>query len=128
MLGALSAGGCSTSFQLGALSGGDQTVTGSVPHAQPARFDVAPAGDLAYAKAAASNLFARGAKDASAAWENPRTGAHGTVTPIASQPDAACRDFLASYVQGERETWYQGSACRKGRAWDVQDLRALQRT
>ena len=46
---------------------------------------------------------ARGGKDASAPWENPRTGARGTVTPIASaytQDGQTCRDFLASYVSG----------------------------
>ena len=40
--------------------------------------------DLVYARAVASDVLARGGKDASAPWENPTTGARGTVTPIAS--------------------------------------------
>ncbi len=40
-------------------------------------------------------------KDASLPWENPASGARGTVTPVADayvQEGALCRDFLASYV------------------------------
>jgi hypothetical protein len=127
---ALVAGGCSTSYQLGALGGSDTETTGSTARAVPASFDILAEGDLAYAKAAASDLFARGARDASAAWENPRTGAHGTITPIASAADVspACHAFLASHVRGERESWYEGSACRSGRAWNVRELKPLQRT
>jgi hypothetical protein len=129
LLAAFAAGGCSTSYRLGALGGTDETPTASTAHAVPASFDILADGDLGYAKAAASALFTRGGKDASAAWENPRTGAHGTITPIASAGgNPACREFLASHVLGERESWYQGSACRSGRAWDVRELKALQRT
>jgi hypothetical protein len=128
VLAALATAGCSTSFPLGALGGKDEIVTGSVPRAQPASFNAVSEDDLAFAKAAASGLLARGARDMSASWENPRSGAHGTVTPIAAENGAPCREFLVSYVQGERETWYQGSACRSGHAWDVRELKLLQRT
>ena len=46
-------------------------------------------------------------------WENPRTGARGTITPLASaynQDGVTCRDFLASYVHGQTEAWLQGEA------------------
>ena len=62
---------------------------------------------------------ARGGKDVSAPWENPQTGARGTVTPIATayaQDGLTCRDFLASYVQAAAEAWLQGEACRSTRA------------
>ena len=39
--------------------------------------------DLAYAKAAAAAVLGRPEKNASQPWENPGTGARGTVTPIA---------------------------------------------
>ena len=58
---------------------------------------------------------ARGGKDASPPWENPSTGARGTVTPIAdayTQDGFTCRDFLASYVRDGSESWLQGDACR----------------
>ena len=48
-------------------------------------------------------------------WENPGTGARGTVTPIAdayTQDGFTCRDFLASYVRDGAESWLQGDACR----------------
>jgi surface antigen len=87
-------------------------------------------GDLALAKRAATEVLARGT-DASQPWENPRTGARGTVTPLASsyaQDGTVCHDFLTSYVQGDQESWYQGGACRHGGTWEVRDLRPLQRT
>ena len=74
-----------------------------------------PDGDLAYARAAASDVLSRGDKDASQPWENPQTGARGTVTPIASaytQDGRTCRDFLASYVSGDAQSWLQGEACQ----------------
>jgi surface antigen len=85
-----------------------------------------PDGDLAYARAAASDVLARGGKDASAPWENPRTGARGTVTPIASaytQDGLTCRDFLASYVQGTSQAWMQGEACKDKGSWEVRALK-----
>ncbi len=49
--------------------------------------------------------WCRGDKDASLPWENPETGARGTVTPLAAaytQDGSTCRDFLASYVRDGR--------------------------
>src|SRR5262249_50103111 len=98
-------GACSLSYQLGSVfdrKDDDQPrQTGSItPASAPAPADVEhaafPAVDLAYAKAAASEVLSRGGKDASVPWENPRTGARGTVTPIAaaySQAGLTCRDF-----------------------------------
>lgn len=125
----LPAGGCSTSFSLGALTGAEEATASVRSPATPVSFEPPADGDLAYAKSAATELFARGAKNASAAWENPRTGAHGTITPIATAGSGSgCQDFLASYVRGAREVWYQGGACREGRRWVVRELKALQRT
>lgn len=130
---ALALGGCSTSFQLGALFGKDEAKTESTASAAP-QLVSAPdteVPDLAMAKAAAAEVLARGTKDASLPWEDPRTGARGTVTPLASaypQDGTVCQDFLASYVRGDKESWYQGDACRHGTTWQVRDMRALQRT
>ena len=71
--------------------------------------------DLIAASAAASAVLTDGRKDASAPWQNPKTGARGTVTPIATaytQDGFTCRDFLASYVTEQKQTWMQGEACR----------------
>lgn len=87
--------------------------------------------DLAYARAAAAAVLARPEKDARLAWENPTTGARGTVTPIAdayTQDGFTCRDFLASYIRDGAESWLQGDGCRihQGK-WTVRKLRPLKR-
>jgi surface antigen len=79
--------------------------------------------DLAFARNAASDVLTKGDKDSSQPWENPETGARGSVTPLAAAYDAdgrTCRDFLASYVNGASERWLQGAACQSGRGrWEV---------
>jgi surface antigen len=133
---ALPAAGCSFSYQLGSLFGNDEgkaDYTGSVtpkavgqptPSADEASL---PEADLAYAQAAALDAVSHGGKMRSAAWENPQTGARGTVTPIAQAYAAngtTCRDFLASYVRQGAEAWLQGAACRGVRGqWEVRNLR-----
>lgn len=88
--------------------------------------------DLAYAKAAATRMLAKPEKDASEEWENPGSGARGTVTPIAdayTQDGFTCRDFLASYIRDGAESWLQGDACRihQGK-WTVRKMRPLKRS
>ena len=39
--------------------------------------------DLAFARNAASDVLTKGDKDSSQPWENPETGARGSVTPLA---------------------------------------------
>lgn len=133
--------GCSMSYQLGSLFGKDDKAetTGSVGSVQqnqapkPAAETAAlpPEADLAFARAAAADVLSRGGKDASAPWENPRTGARGTVTPIATaynQDGFVCRDFLASYVTPAAESWLQGEACRMHKGtWEVKTLKPWKR-
>ena len=139
---ALAAGGCAMSGELGSMLG-DKTkanhdadlVTGSIK--KPARAaalatGLPPEADLAYARAALADLLGAGRDTASAPWENPKTGARGTVTPIASnyeQSGATCRDFLASYVRERVEAWLQGEACRANEGqWEVKSLRPWKRS
>ena len=135
---ALANGGCALSYKLDSLLGKDSDrkdeVTGSFskgPFATASATDLLES-DLVYAKAVASDLLARGGKDASAPWENPSSGAHGTVTPTAfaeTRDGYLCRDFLASYIRPSAQAWLQGEACRKqaGR-WEVTTLKPLNRT
>ena len=87
--------------------------------------------DLAIAQAAASVLLERNG-EASGPWENPLTGARGTITPLATayrDGNAQCRDFLASYVRERIEAWLQGEACRNGNGlWEWRDLRPWRRS
>jgi surface antigen len=135
---ALASGGCSFSYKLDSVFSRDANkpeVTGALSsRAEPAAaaaVGVQPGdADLAFAKAAAAEALARSG-DVSVAWENPGTGARGTVTPLAAaytQDGFTCRDFLASYVHKDSESWLQGEGCRihQGR-WEVRHMKPLKR-
>jgi hypothetical protein len=132
---AFSSSGCSVSYQLDSFFGGDKpNTTASIkpsPGVKPTR-KLPPDGDLAYARAAASEVLRRGKKDASLAWENPKSGARGTVTPIASahtDGGHTCQNFLASYVNGSDEAWLEGEACKQREgAWEVRSLKPWTRS
>jgi surface antigen len=112
---------------------GDRTadrteVTGSILATSKASapvLDLPNENDLDYARAAATQALAADGK--STPWENPRTGARGTITPIANaytQDGFVCRDFLASYVRQGAESWLQGEGCRVHQGkWEVRVLR-----
>jgi surface antigen len=136
---ALSAGGCSFSYQLDNLFAkkDDSGLTGTLQQpAAPAVSPVAelpPEGDLIIARAAVSEVMSKGGKDTSISWENPKTGARGTVTPIASARNTdglTCHEFLASFEREGSSSWMQGEACRaannKGK-WEVRTLKPWQR-
>ena len=129
----LATGGCT--YQLHSLlskddGDGDQTGSISRPGEAAGRIaDAAPSSeaDLAYARAAAADVLARSGKDASVPWQNPNTGAGGNITPLAtsySEGGVPCRDFLASYVNGNSESWLQGAACQSGHGqWEIHTLK-----
>jgi hypothetical protein len=129
----LSVGGCS--YDLGSLLGkdGEKTrIAGPGSAVVPANRQLPTDADLAYASAAAADVLTKGHKDMSAPWENPRTGARGTVTPITSaytQAGQTCRDFLASYVNGSSQAWMQGAACKQQKGtWEVRSLKPWKRS
>ncbi len=118
--------GCSMSHTDSAFARmGDQGVTGSIGSARTSA-SVPTASDLAFARNAASDVLTKGDKDSSQHWENPETGARGSVTPLAQaylSEGRICRNFLASYVNGHSESWLQGAACQSGRGrWDIHTL------
>lgn len=152
------ASGCSFSYQLGSLFGKDDdkpqvtsstTAAASTPTANTDIGDttgsISPTlvvdktgltggfgeSDMVAASQAASAVLADGRKDASAPWQNPKTGARGTVTPIATayqQDGFTCRDFLASYVSDSKEAWMQGEACRVHHGkWVVRSMKPWKR-
>jgi surface antigen len=102
-------------------------ITGSITPLKPTAGSEPTEADLAFARTAASDVLTKGGKDSSQPWENPSTGARGSVTPLANAYTAdgrTCRDFLASYVNGTSESWLQGAACRAQRGhWDVHTLK-----
>ena len=105
----------------------DHDVTGSIASAR-AGTPVPTASDLAFARNAASDVLTKGDKDSSQPWENPETGARGSVTPLAqayaTEDGRTCRDFLASYVNGRSESWLQGAACQSGQGrWEIHTIK-----
>ena len=123
----LSAGGCSFSRGSDAfakMNMSDYEVTGALKHGEP----VPTEGDLAFARNAASDVLTKGDKDSSQPWQNPQTGARGSVTPLAQAYSAddgrTCRDFLASYVNGSTESWLQGAGCKSASGrWEIHTLK-----
>lgn len=118
-------GGCSIGRGGGFAQFEDKDFTGSIA---PKPVSTTPTeSDLAFARNAASDVLTKGGKDSSQPWENPATGARGSVTPISSayvSEGRTCRDFLASYVNGNAESWLQGAACQSGRGrWDIGTLK-----
>src|SRR5262245_25333754 len=115
-----------------ALDGDETTASASAPRSGKTS-GVASENDLVFVRLAIVEVLGHGSKkDVSAPWENPSSGARGTVTPIASayaRDRNICHDFLASYVRQGAEAWYQGEACRphKGK-WEVKSLRAWTRS
>jgi surface antigen len=111
------ASGCSSNVRLPAMFGKE---------------DEKPASDLAYAKVAATEVVSLDKKDASLPWENPASGARGTVTPLTGAyriDGEECRDFLASYIAEGSEAWFQGEACREAKGkWEVRRMKAWRRS
>ena len=126
-------GGCSFSRSDGGFFASkpaeEREVTGSIPVKEPEPTDT----DLVFARTAASDVLTKGDKDSSQPWENPETGARGSVTPLAqayaSDDGRTCRDFLASYVNGRTESWLQGAACKAGHGrWEIHTLKPWRRS
>jgi len=120
----IGAGGCSMGRQDGSFAKTGNDFAGSLgPPGAPVPTD----SDLAFTRNAASDVLTKGDKDASQPWENPETGARGSVTPLAqayTSDGRTCRDFLASYVNGTAESWLQGAACQTGHGqWEIHTLK-----
>jgi len=126
----LGSGGCSFSRGDGALArmADNEIATGSLGSAKN---PVPTESDLAFTRNAASDVLTKGTKDSSQPWENPETGAHGSVTPLAqaySSDGRTCRDFLASWVNGRTESWLQGAACQGSHGrWEIHTLKPWRR-
>jgi len=122
----IGAGGCSLSRTDSGFARASDDLTSSLGAAAlSARLEPTET-DLAFARNAVSDVLTRGDKDASQPWENPQTGARGSVTPLAQayvSQGRICRDFLASYVNGRLESWLQGAACQTSRGqWEIHTL------
>lgn len=142
---AVATGGCAVGNSLGSLfdkrnkdevrAYASADVTGSTAErraAKPSASGLPSETDLVFARMAIVDVLKRNSKDISAPWENPSSGARGTVTPVASaysRDGATCHDFLASYIRQGSETWLQGEACREKKGpWEVKSFRPWRRS
>lgn len=115
--------------------GSDPIVTGSVkvqPVSLPVPEGSAPSGivasDWAQAKLALEQALSSRDKAPSIPWDNPKTGARGTATPIGTTDAAGCREFRIGLVDGTGEHWVQGAACRDAKgALALSQVRVLGR-
>jgi surface antigen len=128
---------CSMSYQLDSLLGSSSPKvssqpTGSIPAIEGQRQSgPSPEADVAL-RAAARTMLTKNEPGTSQSWENPVTGARGTITPIATafvQSGRTCRNFLASYIRAGAEAWLQGEACQASEGeWEVQSLKPWTRS
>jgi surface antigen len=142
---ALSLGGCSSSLPSMFGDEGKSTkvarsenvtadpkeVTGSLALAGGNKTPMSPI-DWNIAQSALRETLGRAEAGASQPWENPTSGARGTVTPVAAiyeKDGFPCRNFIVSHVRESKESWYEGTACRIHRGqWDVTTTRPLQKS
>jgi surface antigen len=124
----LLAGACGMPAQFGFSSPDNRADSGSIDLISALSTGALTDGDLAVASAATSTLLDY--RDGGP-WENPDTGARGTITPLAAayrDNGVECRDFLASYVHERAEAWMQGEACRNRiGGWEVRNLKPWRR-
>jgi hypothetical protein len=129
---ATGAGGCSQLKNYSAFARMEDTEATASVNLSKARAPAPTESDLAFARNAASDVLTKGDKDSSQPWENPETGARGSVTPIAaaySSDGRTCRDFLASYVNGGNESWLHGAACQTAHGrWEIHTLKPWTRS
>ncbi|HWJ99347.1 MAG TPA: RT0821/Lpp0805 family surface protein [Xanthobacteraceae bacterium] len=109
----------------------EPNVTGSLSLANSAKSTMSPL-DWNIAKSALRESLGRAEAGASQPWENPTSGARGTVTPVAAiyeKNGFACRNFIVSHVRESKESWFEGTACRVHRGqWDVTTTRPLEKS
>jgi surface antigen len=113
----------------------DPQTTGSIPLHMTSATDM-PLGmsvtDWPLAQAALKEALSRTDDGPSVPWENPASGARGTVTPIAAafaKEGFSCRNFIVSHVKDAVETWSEGTACRMHQgAWEVKSVKPLKKT
>ena len=133
---AIALGGCSFNYQLDSLfakSKNEPDITGSLrPHSiAKSLVESPPEVGLAIARAAIGEVLSNSGKDAAVPWENPKTDAHGTITPIASaysQTGSPAAIFWRALCATAARPGCKGEACRSGRGkWEVRHLKPWQR-
>ena len=123
--------GCANLTPMASLTAEDD-VTGSIigaaaPPSTPPQFPTLGKDDWIVADAALASALDPQGVGAAVAWENPLTGARGSMTPIGAVYEAdglICRAFLAEIGGKAPAQRLQGRGCRGADArWAVSDLK-----
>lgn len=131
---AVAAGGCSLSFPMGSLFGGDDLTTGSIKPAEPPIVALAPdltAEDWRRARGALTLALDPQGNGAPVTWDNPETGRNGRFVPVGEpfvKGDEICRAFRAEIEGKAGSIQREGLACRpSGGEWSLKSVAATTR-
>lgn len=119
-------GGCATAIPLPSFTGSAADVTGSIRPVSPLSGDL-DIEDWRRAKGAMGLALDPQGNGAPVSWDNPKSGAKGSFTPVGdAKPvdDKICRAFLADLGGSVSARSLQGTACRdKAGEWTVGDVK-----
>jgi surface antigen len=125
-LAALSLAGCATAIPLTSFMGSSADVTGSIP-ASAKLSPYLDAEDWRRAKGAMALALDPQGNGAPVSWDNAKSGARGSFTPVGeARPvdDRICRAFLADVGGAAPSRALQGTACRdKSGEWTLGDVK-----
>lgn len=123
----LASGGCATAIPLPSFMGLGNDVTGSIPPPSAALSPFLDQEDWRRAKGAMGLALDPQGNGAPVSWDNPRSGARGSFTPVADAKavdDKICRAFLADVGGAAPARSLQGTACRdKAGDWKLGDVK-----
>ena len=124
---AIALGGCATAIPLPSFMGLGNDVTGSIPPPSAALSPFLDQEDWRRAKGALGIALDPQGNGAAVSWDNPRSGARGSFTPVADAKavdDKICRAFLAEVGGAAPARSLQGAACRdKAGDWTLGDVK-----
>jgi len=127
ILAALPLAGCATAIPLASFMGSGSDVTGSIPSPSAKLSPMLDAEDWRRAKGAMGLALDPQGNGAPVSWDNAKSGARGSFTPVGeARPvdDRICRAFLADVGGSVPARALQGTACRdKSGDWTLGDVK-----
>jgi surface antigen len=136
LLAASAAGGCSIAVPMGSPSAlwrgsteraPGEDVTGSIAKPPEKLSQALDAEDWRRASAAMNTALDPQGSGAGVNWDNPQTGARGSITPVGSAfplDGKICRTFRADLAAKEAHESLEGAACREKTAeWSLTRVR-----
>jgi surface antigen len=127
LIAASSVGGCSTTIPLPSFIATDNEATGSIPRVVSPLSASLDEEDWRRAKGALAVALDPQGDGAAVNWDNPKSGAKGSVTPVGdayAKEERVCRAFVADIGGEAPAKSVTGTGCRdKGGEWAVSDVK-----